>query len=145
MNFKNFLAASRKNNIWSFAMFPPTRDLSWIANNDDTNPTPSTVTYGTDPDFDLSNGLSQYIILTGPVNTSRFVLNGGLSIPEGMQFWLHVEQDAVGGWQFNFPTTVRNPAVQFASLTPSTRTTFCLEYHNSGWDFITPAVEGPTS
>lgn len=144
MSFKNFLAASSKRNMWDFGLFPTTRDLSWIADN--LFPlTPVTVAYATAPDFDLSNGRSQYITLTGPVNTSRFLLNGGLAIPEGMQFWLHVDQDGTGGWQFNFPTTVRNPAMQFVSLTPSTRTTFCLEYHNNGWDFITPAVEGPTT
>lgn len=144
MSFKNFEAASRKRNMWSFGLFPTTRDISWIADN--LYPvTPVTVAYATAVDFDLSNGLSQYITLTGPVYTSRFVINGGLSIPEGTQFWLHVLQDSTGGRIFNFPTTVRNPAQQFVSLDPSTETTFCFEYHNSGWDFITPPVIGPTT
>jgi len=144
VSFKNFLAASSKRNMVGFGLFPATRDLTWIADNDPLEAV-ATVAYSSSPTFDLANGLSQYITLTGNVFSSQFVINGGLSIPEGTRFFLHVTQDGTGGWEFNLPSTVRNRNAQLVGTTANTRTTLGFEYYNSGWDFFTPPLEGPTS
>jgi len=146
MSYKNFLAASSKRNMVSFGLFPSTRDLTWIADNDPiTTPNPVTVTYSATPVFELANGLDQYITLTGDVTSSTIVMNGGSTIDDGTQVWLHIIQDATGGRIFNFPTTVRNPANHFIGSDANTITSMLLEYRNSGFDFITPPVEGPVT
>lgn len=144
--FRNFEAASRKRNMVSFGLFPSSRDLTWIEDNaPDITPDPVTVTYSATPVFELSDGLDQYITLTGNVDSSTIVMNGGSTIDEGTQLWLHIIQDSTGGRLFNFPVTVRNPANHFIGTDANTLTSMLLEYRNSGWDFITPPVEGPTT
>lgn len=140
--FKNFEAASRKRNMAGFGMFPSDRDLSWIANAEDFQ-TAVTVPWSATPTFDLADGTIQRILLTANVTSSSFVFEGGLSIPDGMQFWLHVIQNATGGWTFALPATVRNPGTIKIGADPNTMTTFIFEYRSGGWDFIAPPVEGP--
>lgn len=140
--FKNFEAASRKHNMAGFGMFPADRDLDWIADSG-YSPTPVEVAYATAPVFDLAFGNVQRITLTGNVDSSTFVLNGGLSIPDGYQFYLRVLQDATGSRLFTFPDNVRNPANFLVGQDPSIMTSFFFEYRNSGWDFSQVPVEGP--
>lgn len=144
--FKNFLAANGKRNMVDFGLFPAWRDLTWIQDNAPaTTPDPVTVAYSATPVFELSDGLDQYITLIGDVTSSTIVLNGSSTIDEGTQFWLHILQDATGGRYFAFPIDVRNPAQHFIGTDANTMTSMLLERRNSGWDFITPPVEGPTT
>lgn len=140
--FKNFDAASRKHNMAAFGMFPANRNLDWIADSG-YSPTPVEVAYSAAPDFDLANGDIQRILLTGDVTSSTFTLNGGLSFPDGYQFYLRVMQDSTGGWLFEFPANVRNPANFLVGQDPGIMTSFFFEYRDSGWDFSQVPVEGP--
>ncbi len=140
--FKNFEAASRKHNMAAFGMFPADRDIDWIADSG-YSPTPVTVAYSTTPVFDLAFGNVQRITLTGNVDSSTFVLNGGLTFPDGYQFYLRVLQDSTGGWLFTFPDNVRNPVNFIVGQDPSIMTSLFFEYRNSGWDFSQVPVEGP--
>lgn len=141
MNFRNFLAASSKRNMYSFGLFPYWRDISWIVDN--ISPvTPAVVASSTTPQFDLANGLIQRLTLTADVASSTITLAGG-GIIDGTQFYLHILQDTTGGWFFTFPDNVRNSANYQVGIDPSTMTSFMLEYRANGWDFIAAPVEGP--
>lgn len=145
MTFKNFQAGSRKPNMVDFGLFPSSRDLSWISNNTGSfTPTINSVSYSTTPSFDIANGRLQRITLTGDVTSSTFTQSGGT--PEvGSIFWLQVIQDATGGRIFTFPSTVRNQGGFSVGTDANTMTTMQFQYRASGWDFITPPVEGPAS
>jgi hypothetical protein len=140
--FKNFEAASRKHNMAAFGMFPADKDIDWIADSG-YSPTPVTVAYSATPVFDLAYGNVQRITLTGDVTSSTFVLNGGLSFPDGYQFYLRILQDSTGSRLFTFPDNVRNPANFLVGQDPDIMTSFFFEYRNSGWDFSQVPVEGP--
>lgn len=140
--FKNFEAASRKHNMAAFGMFPADRDLDWIADSG-YSPTPVEVAYSTEPTFELANGNVQRITLTGNVDESTFVLNGGSTFPDAYQFYLRVLQDSTGGWLFTFPANVRNPANFLVGQDPSIMTSLFFEYRDGGWDFSQVPVEGP--
>jgi len=140
--FKNFEAASRKHNMAGFGMFPADRDLDWIADAG-YSPTPITVAYSATPDFDLSVGNIQRLTLTGNVTSSTFTLNGGLTFPDGYQFYLRILQDSTGGWLFTFPANVRNPANFLVGQDANIMTSFFFEYRGGGWDFSQVPVEGP--
>jgi len=140
--FKHFDAAGRKHNMAAFGMFPAYQNIDWIADSG-YSPTPVEVAYSTTPTFDLAFGNVQRITLTGNVDSSTFVLNGGLAFPDGYQFYLRVLQDSTGGRLFTFPDNVRNPANFLVGQDANIMTSFFFEYRNSGWDFSQVPVEGP--
>ncbi len=142
MTLKNLWAASGKRNFHDFGVFPSTMDLFWISDNSSEAQTPVTVAPSTTPVFDIANGTIQRMTLTADVASSTFVLNGGSSIPDGTQFWLHLIQNATGGWLWQMPTTVRNPGSMVVGLDPNVMTTFQFEYRAAGWDIIMAPVEG---
>jgi hypothetical protein len=141
--FKNFEAANKKRNIQAFGLIPVDQSIAWIADNPMGQ---SFVTngYSSNAVFDIATGNIQYMLLTGDVNTSSFVFNGGLFIPEPTVFTLQIAQDGSGFHVFNWPTTIRNyqQALQ-VSMEPNTLTTMYFEYRNGGWDLQTPPVVGP--
>lgn len=141
--FKNFEAANKKRNIHAFALLPENQSLAWIADNPQGQSLVA-IGYSSNAVFDIASGNIQYMLLTGDVNTSSFLFNGGSFIPEPTVFTLQIAQDGSGFHVFNWPATVRNYQQAFqVSQEPNTLTTMYFEYRNGGWDFQTAPVVGP--
>lgn len=97
-----------------------------------------TVAYSATPVFDLVNGITQTITLTGNVTSSTIVATG-ITIPTGARLVIRVIQDGTGARTFVWPTTITQtggttPIIISAVAADVTRVE--LQYNGSTWDFI---------
>lgn len=98
--------------------------------------------YSATPTFDLADGTTQTITLTGNVTSSTFSKTGGLTA--GDHLVIRFIQDATGGRTFTFPTNVlgANGANSKYSID---QTALCVsraefQYNGANWELIGPVV-----
>lgn len=96
-----------------------------------------TVSFSATPTFDLVNGVTQTITLTGNV-TSSTITATAYTLVAGTRLVLRIIQDGTGGRTFVWPTNVLGGAGYLISTIASASTFAELQYNGTNWEFAAP-------
>lgn len=99
-----------------------------------------TVPFSANPTFDLANGNIQTITLSGDVLSSSII--GATTNGETLE--LRIIENVVGGWIFNWPTTIIGANVFQIATGSKMQTNVALRYNGVGFEFTQPLVSFQT-
>jgi len=143
--FKNFNAASRKNNMVRFALFGPNQDLSWIDNQPNGPLSVQSISYSSTPAFDASLANVLTITLTGSVTSSTINFAGSGTIPLGQQVYLRIQQNATGGYTFALPGNLLTDPGYSIDPGPSRVTVLPIQFNGTNWEFFAAPFSFPAA
>lgn len=139
--FENFLAAERKPNMRDFGMFPADRDLSWVASLPRCICGEVPLIAGDSINIEMLAGANWQVTLTTNVTSFEITINGSTSgFVQGQTAIITLLQDAVGGWTYPLPATVRQPVPYTPVVQANYATTWYLQWVDGGWDFLIPPM-----